>query len=100
MTGKSRAGKMSMRVRRTARIDESAMAATMTMIVIGRLRARRTSHMGYGPPCVLSWRNCKKGCKSPCEAATEAKFCQTARRARASRSEEHTSELQSLAYLV
>src|ERR1039458_1708092 len=46
MTGRSRFGKMSTRVRMMARTDENANATTRTMIVMGRRRAIRISHMG------------------------------------------------------
>src|ERR1700688_5189833 len=38
----------------------------------------------YRPPCGVACKRCRNGCRSPCDAATAAKFCQTARRARAS----------------
>src|SRR5687767_7223977 len=45
MTGRSRSGKMSTRIRLTANTAVSAIAITPTMIVIGRRSAARINHM-------------------------------------------------------
>src|SRR5690349_7359440 len=45
MTGRSRSGKMSMRIRVTATTAVSATAITATRTVTGRRSAARTSHM-------------------------------------------------------
>src|SRR2546426_1105575 len=48
MTGRFRSGKMSMRIRLTAKIAVSATAITATTIVTGRRSAARMSHIGGG----------------------------------------------------
>src|SRR5215212_10695412 len=50
MTGRSRSGKMSARIRLTANEADRAMAIAATRTVIGRRRAARISHMS-GPSC-------------------------------------------------
>src|SRR5215470_5375531 len=39
---------------------------------------------GYRAPCAVFCNDCRNGARSPCAAATEARPCQTARRASAS----------------
>src|SRR3954462_15849426 len=46
MTGRSRSGKMSARIRLTAKNAVSATAMTATRMVTGRRRAARISHIG------------------------------------------------------
>src|SRR6516165_8275206 len=48
---------------------------------------------GYDPPCFLSCKNCRNGARSPCDAATEARFCHTARWASVSSISACTSKL-------